>query len=288
MNNRELLVLLTMCTIWAFHFIVIKIAVLEIPPLFYAAIRMTVVAVLLAPFLRWRKGQMIRVMTAGACLGGLNYAFMFTGLSRASASTVALAVELYVPFATILSVLFLGERVGLIRVLSISLAFAGVAIIAISGRAHEAEPSLNIGVILVIFAALFEAIGAVIIKKTDHFKPIELLAWFAVVGAITLWAATAALETNQLSILATADKGLIIGAILYSAIGGSIIAHTSFYWLLQRLPLSLVAPSGLLTTMLAVLFAVIFLNETLTPSIVLGGMMVLSGVGVVMLRSNKS
>jgi len=276
-----------MCTIWALHFVIIKIAVEEIPPLFYAAIRMSVVAILLSPFLRLRRGQMLRILAAGACLGGLNYAFMFTGLANAPASAAALAIELYVPFATVLSVIFLGEKVGAKRITGMAMAFAGVAIIALFRDSVGGDDRVGIGIIFICAAALFEAAGAVIIKKTRGIKPLELLAWFAMVGTVILWVATNIAETGQVAALKETNGWLIAGAILYSAIGGSIIGHTSYYWLLQRLPLSLLAPSGLLTTLLAVLFAVVFLREDLTVPIIIGGLMIMLGVGTVIVRSSN-
>ena len=175
MSARELIVLIAMCAVWGFHFVVIKLAVAELPPIFYAAIRMTLVAAIMSPFLRWRKGEMRRVLIAGLCLGAVNYALMFTGLKFAPASAVAIAMELYVPFATILSIMFLGDRIGWRRITAIVFAFAGVAIIS-TGKTGSAggEERLLLGVSLVIAGALFEAIGAILVKQAKSFRPVQL------------------------------------------------------------------------------------------------------------------
>jgi len=285
---RELAVLLVMCLVWGFHFVVIKTAVGELPPIFYAAIRMTLVAAVMAAFLRWRPGHMVRVLSGGLCLGAVNYAFMFTGVKIATASTAAVAIELYVPFATILSVLFLGDRVGWRRIVGIGLAFVGVAIIAL-GKQDDANADTHIalGVGLVAAGAFSEAIGAVLVKQSKAFKPVELLAWFALVGSVGLWVMTFLFETGQAAAYAASDKMFIAGAILYSAIGGSIFGHTAYYWLLQRLPVSVVAPSVLLTTVLAVFFSVLILGDPFGLRMVIGGLMTLAGVGIVLLRSTR-
>ncbi len=285
MSIRELSIWLTMCLVWGFHFVVIKVAIGELPPMFYAAIRMTLVALLLSPFLRWRPGQMIRVLSAGLCLGAVNYGFMFTGLKFATASTAAIAMELYVPFATILSIIFLGDKIGWRSGLGIAFAFAGVAIIALGGHDEVGEDvRIPLGIGLVAAGSLAEAVGAVLVKQAKAFKPIELLAWFAVVGAIGLWTGTALFENGQPEALAASNKTIIVSAILYSAIGGSIFGHTVYYWLLQRLPVSVVAPSVLLTTVLAIFFGVVLLGDPFGPRMVAGGVMVLTGVGFVLLR----
>ncbi len=284
LSTREITVLLTMCLVWGFHFVVIKVAVDAVPPMFYAAIRMTLVAIVMARFLCWRPGYMIRVLSAGVFMGGVNYAFMFSGIALGTASAGAIAIELYVPFATILSVLFLQDHVGWRRGLGIALAFVGVAVIALG----KGEASIGVGVGLVAIAAFSESIGAILIKKSMAFKPFELLAWFSVIGTVVLWSATMVFENGQVEAFQAADKWLLTGAILFSAFGGSIFGHSAYYWLLQRLPVSQVAPSALLTTVIAVFFSVLLLGDPLSTRLFIGGAMTLVGVGIVLLRGPKT
>jgi O-acetylserine/cysteine efflux transporter len=297
LSGRELLVLIAMSTVWGFHYLVIKTTVENVPAMFYAALRMSLVAMILAPWLRWRPGRMGPVLGAGLCYGALNYAFLFTGLKFAPASVAAIAGQLYVPFATLLSVLFLGEIVGWRRIAGIGLAFAGVAFIALgpasspgevpasAGMSGE-EARVGLGVGLIASGAFIESIGAILVKRAQGFKPWELLAWFALIGTIVLTGGTLLLEQGQFA-AAAADPWRLVGAIVYSAVLGSIFGHTAYYWLLQRLPVSQVAASGLLTPVLAVLFSVVFLHELLTARFLIGGAMALAGVGVVLLRSAK-
>ncbi len=286
MSPREAAVLFGMCLIWGFHFVVIKLAIAEIPPIFYAALRMTLAAVLVAPFLRWRSGRMRPVLAASLCFGAFNYAFMFTGISYATASAAALAMELHIPFATILSVIFLNDRIAMRRILAIAFVFVGVAIIAL-GKDSSGGSNIALGVMLVASGAFVEAVGAVLVKKAEGFKPIELLAWFSFIGSLALWSLTAVIESDHAAAFAASDKRIVIPAIMYSAIGGSLIAHTSYYWLLQRLPISTVAPSVLLATLIAVISGVIVLGDPFGPRQIIGGLMVLAGVGVIILRNTK-
>ena len=285
MAARELVVLLVLCVAWGFHYVVVKVAVAEIPPIFYAAIRMTLVAAVLAPFLRWRAGKMKIVLLAALCFGAFNYALLFSGLKLATASASAIANQLYVPFATILSVLFLKETIGWRRILGISLAFAGVAVIAISRDQDVAGARIGIGVGLVAAATFVEANGSILVKKASGFKPWELLAWFGVVGGPCLFAMSALLEQDQMAALAASDRSLIVGAILYSALVSSVFGHTAYYWLIQRRPISEVASSTLLTTFFAVAFSVAILGEPFTLAFLVGGVMTLIGVAIVVLRA---
>lgn len=287
LSVREVFVLFSICFIWGLHFVVMKLAVGVLPPMFYAALRMALVALILSPFLVWRKSEMGLILLGGLCLGGVNYALMFTGLQYATASAAAIAIELNVPFATILAIVFLGDRPGWRRLLGITLAFAGVAVIAAGGSGGGEGERIGIGVGLVAAGAFAEAAGAVIVKRTVSLKPHELLAWFALIGTIALSLMSFVFEDGQGAAWAAADPTLIVGAILYSALGSSLYAHTAYYWLLQRLPISVVAPSVLFTTVIAVLSSVILLGDPFGMRMVVGGLMTLAGVGVVLFRNVK-
>jgi len=282
MTARELALLLAVCVVWGGHLVVIRETVAHAPPLFYVAVRLAILALLLSPFLRWRAGVMGRVIAAGVFLGGLNYALMFTGFQYATASAGAIAMELAPPFATILSVVFLKEQVGWRRIGGITLAFAGVALIAID----PAEKGMGFGVGLIAAAALSEAGGAVIVKTIRGFRPIELLAAFAVVGALLNGAGTLLFEDGQLTLLAARPLA-VGGAIVYSVVLASLFGHTTYYWLLQRRPVSEIAPSLLLTTLVAVALGVFLLGEAFTARMALGGLMTLAGVAIIIMRSTS-
>ncbi len=281
MPLREILLLVVVCLVWGGHMLVIRVTVADTPPMFYVAIRLTLMILILSPFLRWRAGSMLRVAAAGAFLAGFNYALMFTGFKYATASAGAIAMELSPPFATILSVIFLHEKVGWRRIAGIGLAFLGVALIAL----NPTEQGVGVGVGLIALAALSEAAGSVLVKSLKGFRPIELLACFAVVGAVINWTGTALFESGQIASLSNQPLA-VGGAILYSIFLASIFGHTSYYWLLQRRPVSMIAPSLLLTTLFAVLLGVVLLGEQLTPMMMAGGLMTIAGVGVILLRSS--
>jgi len=288
LSAREVLILASICLIWGLHILVIKLAVGVLPPMFYAALRMVLVAIILSPFLRWKRGEMGLVLFGGLCLGAFNYALMFAGMQSAPASAAAIAIELNVPFATILAVLFLGDRPGWRRILGITLAFAGVAVIALGGGGNEeAGERIGLGVGMVAGGAFAEAVGAVIVKRTASFRPHELLAWFALVGSVALSMMSLVLEDGQAAAWAAADRTLIVGAILFSALGSSLYGHTAYYWLLQRLPISVVAPSVLFTTIVAVIASVLLLGDPFGVRRLIGGLMTLAGVGVVLFRNVK-
>ena len=73
------------------------------------------------------------LLTAATCSGGLQFAIMYSGVALSgNMSSVAIAGQLGVPFATLLSVIVLGERIHWRRWLGIGMSFAGVVVIGFS------------------------------------------------------------------------------------------------------------------------------------------------------------
>ncbi len=60
------MMLVLMTLVWGAHFSVMKVSFGGVvDPIFYAAVRMSIVALLLTPFLKIYRGQMKRVLIAG-------------------------------------------------------------------------------------------------------------------------------------------------------------------------------------------------------------------------------
>jgi len=288
MSIKEFIVLFIVCTIWALHFIVMKVTVGQTAePLFYAALRMTLVAIILIPKLKWHPGMMWAILGAGMGYGALNYAFMFPALGMTTASAAAVTIELYVPFSIILSILVFKDKIGIYKTLGIIMAFAGVVIIASAGPDETAGPYFILGIILMVGAAMSEAVGAVLVKFIKDVGPLQLLAWFAVIGSAVLWPMSFVFENNQLEAFAPENRVNFTMALLYSALLVSIVAHGSYYWLLKRLPIYVVSTSGLMTTVIAILSSALILGEALTGELLLGGLVTLLGIGLILFRNTQ-
>lgn len=288
MKPAHVLLLLGITLAWGFHFTVIKSTVDDVPPLAYVSVRMALVALLLTPYRRWQPGRMRAIVAAGACFGGLNYACMFYGLKLTTASVAAVVIEAYVPIATVFSVLFLGERVGLPRITGMAVALLGVGVIATGRSDATGSANLPLGAAMIVGAATFEAAGAIVVKKLEGVPPLCLLGWFGVVGAVVTGVLSAAFETGQAAPLRPQVDWQVIGALAYSVLVASIFAHASYYYLLQRAPVSQLAGSGLMASVFAVGFGVWLLDETLTTRFLAGGAMTLLGVAIILMRQTQT
>lgn len=241
---RDLSFLLAINLIWGFNLIAAKIGVQHFPPLFFTMLRFGLVSACLLPFLRWHPHQMANVARAALCTGGIAFALLFCGLRiTADASTVAIATQLGVPFSTLLSVWLLGETIRWRRRLGISLAFLGVLIIGFDPRVFSYWP----GLALVIASTFVGSLGLIYIKRLQNISAIQVQAWVSTLSWPVLLIVSLTLEAGQWTALTHAGSDAWL-ALLFTVFGSSLIAHTGWYYLISRYPVTSLAPLTLLGT----------------------------------------
>ena len=283
LSRQHLWQLVLINAIWGFNIIAIKLCVDRFPPVFLSLLRFLIVGIAVWPWLRLRRGEMRWLLTAAICSGGLQFALMFSGVALSgSMSSVAIASQLGVPFATLMSVMLLGERIHWRRWLGIGLAFAGVLVLGFSPEVLAAPGGLPI----IVLAAFIGAIGLVAVKRVRDLEPLELQAWLAWASLPFLLPLTFLLESGQLESLRNADL-IDWSALVYSAVLASLFAHTAYFGLIRRYPVSSVAPVTVLSPLFSVLFSVLLLGDQLDARMVIGGLMTLSGVVVIVVRERR-
>jgi O-acetylserine/cysteine efflux transporter len=282
-HRSHLAQLVTINAIWGFNIVAVKLSADRFPPVFLTFLRFLIVALAVWPWLRVRRGEMRWLLTAATCSGGLQFALMYSGVSlSASMSSVAIGGQLGVPFATLLSVMLLGEHIHWRRWVGIGMAFAGVVIVGYSPGVIASWP----GFLLVVIAAFIGAVGLVAIKRVRELEPLELQAWLAWGSVPLLLPLSLLLEDGQFASLRNADA-VGWGALLYSAVFASLVAHTAYFALIRRYPVSSVAPITVLTPLFSVMFSVLFLGDVLDARMILGGLLTLAGVAVILARERR-
>lgn len=283
LHGRDLALLVGMNLIWGLNLVVSKIGVGEFAPIFFTAMRFGSLALFLLPLLRIHRGQMKNLLVAALLTGPLSFGLLFTGISRAQdASTVAIATQLGVPFSTVLSVWLLGEHIHWRRVLGIVLAFSGVVIIGFEPRVFAYRDGLG----FVIASSFVAALGLIFVKRLSGVRPLELQAWIASVGGPVLLLMSLLLESGQRQSMLTASwKGW--AALAFTAVLSSLIAHSAWYYLISRYPVTRLSPITLLSPLFGVFFGVTLLGDHLTARMLAGGAVTLAGVFIVVLRERR-
>ena len=280
---RHLAALLFITLIWGLNLIVSKVGLAYVPPMLFTALRFAILAALLWPFLRVVPGKMNAMVVAALLSGTINFGLLFAGLSIAqNVSAVAIASQLGIPFTTLLSVALLGETVRWRRWTGIAMSFAGVLLIGLDPVVFDYWPSLA----LVIASALVGSLGVIAVKRLPEFKPLEVQAWFSWVSLPILGLMAVVLHRPSVRDLVEIPPAGW-GAIAFTAICSSLVAHTGFYHLVQRYPVTSVAPLTTLSPVFSVIFGVTLLDDALTPRILVGGMVTLAGVLIITLRERR-
>ena len=246
------------------------------------ALRFLLIVAVLFPFLKIHKGQMKEVIIIALCAGPIGFGFFFAGLAISDASVVAVASQLGVPFATIMSVVFLREQVFWRRWLGITLSFAGVMVISFDPTVFRYID----GLLLVLCSALVSSVGTIFQRQIRNVGVFELQAWVAVTAAPLMIFGSLLLESHQFSIIQSASL-LEWSGIFYVAFASSLVGHAGIYYLLQRYEVTQTAPLTLLSPICTVFFAVTLLGETLTERMVIGALIALTGVLIVSMRQKR-
>lgn len=280
---RHLAALLAITLIWGLNLVISKIGLTHAPPMLFTTLRFALLALLLWPFLRIVPGRMSAMVVAALLSGALNFSLLFAGLSIAqNVSAVAIASQLGVPFTTLMSVALLGETVRWRRWTGIAMSFAGVMIMGLDPVVFDYWQSLA----LVIASALVGSLGLIAIKRLPEFKPLEVQAWFSWISLPLLALLAFIADRPDLGDLrAIPAEGW--AAVAFTAIAGSLIAHTAFFHLVQRYPVTSVAPLTVLSPVFSVFFGVTLLGDVLTTRIVAGGIVTLGGVLIITLREHR-
>ena len=283
-HRRHLWQLVAINAIWGFNIVAVKLSADRFPPVFLSCLRFLIVGLVVWPWLRLRRGEMRWLLTAASCSGGLQFALMYSGVALSeNMSSVALGGQLGVPFATLLSVMVLGETIHWRRWLGIGLAFIGVVLIGFSPEVLHSWP----GLLLIVIAAFIGAVGLVAIKRVRELEPLELQAWLAWGSVPLLLPLSLLLEDGQLASFGSAGT---VGwsALLYSALLASLVAHTAYFALIRRYPVTSVAPVTVLAPLFSVFFSVLLLGDLLDAKMIVGGLLILTGVTVIVVRERKA
>jgi O-acetylserine/cysteine efflux transporter len=284
MALRDLFLMFLVCFVWAAHTVVSKIVVsdLEIPPLFYAAIRFGIVAALAIPWLLPAPRPRWRILLVGFLMGGGGFALFFLGIKTASPSTAAVVSQLGLPMTTLLSVFMLGERIFWRRGLGIVLTFVGGVIVMWD---PDSGFPLSLGLVLILGSAFTGSLAAVMMKQIGGVRPLQFQAWIGLASVVPLAALTLSLETGQI-VKATEAGWTFVAALLFSALVVSLLAHSIYYGLIGKYPANLIAPLTIMNPLLTVVLGILVTGDQFDGRMALGTSIALCGVLIIALRRN--
>ena len=275
---RHLLLALAVVSIWGSNFVVIKLALGQMPPLLFAALRFSCAllpaALLLPrPAVGWRNLALYGLLI-GVGQFGLLYIAMNGHISPGIASLV---VQTQVFFTIALSIRLSGERVRAFQWFALLLAAGGLAVIFL----HTDGTTTAAGLVLVLLAALAWAGGNMAAK---HGRPANMLAyvvWSSAFAVPPLFALSFVFEGWDAVAAGIRDAGpLTWAAVVWQAWGNTLFGYVAWGWLLARHPAATITPIALLIPVFGMGASALFLGEALPAWKLTAAALVLSGLAM--------
>lgn len=284
MKPADFGLLFVVCLIWALNLVITRwtVSVGDVPPIFFAGVRLGLVGLVLAPFLFPAPRQIGLMFLIGMGMGAVQFGLLFLGLANASASAAAVIGQLGVPITTIFSMMFLGEQIGWRRGIGIVMSFVGVMIIAIEPEGF----SLTLGLLFLILAAVSSSAASVLMKRIEPMSAMKLQAWVGTFSVVPLMGMSFATETGQAEAVMSGDP-LIYLSTAFAVLAVSIFGHGTFYRMIKKYDVTLISPLTLMTPIWGVVLGIVLLGEPLTAKLIIGAAVALAGVGVIMMRRNR-
>jgi O-acetylserine/cysteine efflux transporter len=279
---RDLALVAVIVVAWAGNFLSSALALREIPPFLFTALRFALLTLALLPWLkRPTPGQWPRLLAVGLSVGVLHFGLSFSALRLAGdLSSPAIVMQSYVPMTAVLGWFVLKERFGWRTGVAIATSFAGVLVLGFDPLVLDEPASL----ILMLVSALFLAIGTVLMKGLRDLDVFSQQGWMGVISLAPLLAISVLFEPGAIAALPQVSWIGWAGA-AYAAFAASLLGHGLYYVLVQRHPVAQVTPWLLLTPVLAVGLGIAFWGDRPGPRLLLGGAMVLGGVLMIALRA---
>jgi drug/metabolite transporter (DMT)-like permease len=283
-NERWLyLILAGVVTLWGLNVVMVKYLT-TFPPLYVAAIRMTVAGVCLSPIMWTYRRQLklngidwLLLAGVGASSIALHQITLAAGVQYTSAGNASLILGLN-PLATaLLAMVFLGEAMSWRKALGIAVGFSGVLVVVLSQ--HGAIAMNGWGDVIMFASMLMYVTGGLLIRKlTTRGVPVLLVtAVSQMFGVAFLWGAALYAEpfSYYASLEVTPFQWLVI---FVSGCLAAALGSLGWNYGIRHLGASRTAVFLNGMPLASLFFAALFLNERLQLLHLFALVMIVTGV----------
>ncbi|MBN7805090.1 EamA family transporter [Agrobacterium rosae] len=264
--------------LWGFNFVVIKVGVMDMPPLFLTALRYFFAAVPLIFFLPRPKVPWKHMVVYGMVMGCVQFGLLYTAIKWGlPAGLASLVMQSQAFFTMALAVTLLGEIPLKSHIAGAAVAFGGLAVIGL----ERLNITAMVPLLMSVGAAFSWAMGNIVNRKVGRVNAVSFIAWTSLVPVLPLIILSLVLEGPQ----AIADglalaSPMTVMVVIYMAYGATIVGAGIWSYLLSRYPAGTVAPFSLLVPIVGFLGAYFAFNEEITLFEVIGSSLVVAGLAL--------
>ncbi|HET7824668.1 MAG TPA: DMT family transporter [Anaeromyxobacter sp.] len=275
-----------LCAIWGAQQVVIKLAAPDVAPLLQVTVRSGLSALLVAALELARARRLpvrrstVRAGLAAGALFGVEFLFIGEGLRRTSASHMVVFLYTAPVFAALgLHLLVPGERLRRHQWGGVAVAFGGIAVAFLGGRAPGGAGAALAGDVLAVLAGAAWGATTVVVRTTalSEAPATETLFWQLATGFALLLAASLALGAGAHAALTP----VAVASLVFQGVVVSFASYLAWFWLLRRYLATRLSVFSFLTPIFGVAFGVLVLGEPVTPAFGLGAVLVLAGITIV-------
>lgn len=261
--------------VWGFNFVVVKVGLEGLPPLFLCFSRFFLTSLPWIFFVRRPRAPFRLVLLYGLIMFALQFSLLFFGVfAGVTAALASILLQVQVFFSILLAIPFLGERLHRWQVIGALVSFTGIGVVGVNSRG---EVSL-LGLTLVLFAAFFWGVGSVISKKLGKINMAALVIWGSLIAWPPVLAASLLIEGKEV-VYALRHLSLTgLSSVLYITYFSTLFGFGAWNWLLSHHPVSKVTPFTLLIPIVGALSAALVLDEPLQGWKIGAGLLVVSGL----------
>jgi drug/metabolite transporter (DMT)-like permease len=282
-SSRQLwadLALLTVTAVWGSSFVIVKEALLSLPPFTFIALRFMLATAVLTALLWRRVGRLSRRDIGNGLIVGTflfaGFALQTLGLGLTRASTAGFITGLSVVLVPIVAYMWLGHRPGVGSAIGVLLATGGLGLLSLGDKLEFATGDLLVLGCAVAFALHIVAVGRFVPHVDGSGFTIVQLAFVGVVASVV------GLTTERLEPAALSAP--VIASVAFMGVGG-----TAFAFLVQNVAQRFTSPThtALVFTMepvFAAVFAYVLLSEQLSDRALIGGVLILAGMVLAEMR----
>jgi O-acetylserine/cysteine efflux transporter len=294
LSLRDGLLALAVVFVWGTNFVVIRLGLDVLPPLFFATLRFVFVLLPACLLLPKPKVSWANLAFYGLAIGLGQFGLLFIAMNgRISPGLASLVVQMQVFFTIGLAMWRTGERIKPHQLAAFALALAGMGVIAAHNGSQNGHSTTILGLALVLLAALSWALGNQAGREASASGSVNMLAyvvWAALFAVPPLLALSLLLE-GPAAIAAGLARAtpLTWAAVLWQSVGNTMFGYACWAWLLSRYPAATIAPVSLLVPVFGFAASALLLHEPMPSWKIIATLLIMSGLAVNLLwRPSKS
>ncbi|MDD5479099.1 EamA family transporter [Rhodoferax sp.] len=278
LSLRHFWLALAVVAVWGSNFVVIKLALGQMPPLLFATLRFVVVVLPMVFFLKRPAVPWRNLAGYGLLIGVGQFGLLFVAMNgHISAGLASLVIQMQVFFTIGLAMLLAGESLQRVQLWALALGAAGLGVIV----THTDGSTTLLGLGLILLAALSWAGGNLVSRAAGRINMVAYVVWSSLFAVPPLLLLTLWMEGWEvvLGSLAQADA-FTWGAVAWQAWGNSLFGYAAWGWLLARYSAATITPMALLVPLFGMGGSALWLGEGLPAWKLIAAALVLSGLAL--------